>query len=142
MRSASTCSAPCSWRASASAWSAANLARRCGEMEGDRAVLHHRGDRLHAGQRLEAGLRLARLGGLVAEAVDEGLDVAPLGLLLGMLGGLVIQVLAAQALEAVVVAGIGRQLAVPHVNDAVHRAVEEAAEIGRASCRERGCEYV
>src|SRR3546814_18676465 len=79
-------------------------------MEGDRAGLHHRGDRLHAGQRLEAGLRLARLGGLVAEAVDEGLDMAPLGLLLGMLGGLVLQVLVAQALEAVVVAGIGRQL--------------------------------
>src|SRR3546814_20619588 len=104
-------------------------ARGLGKMEGDRAVLHHRGDRPHAGQRLEAGLRLARLGGLVAEAVDEGLAMAPLGLLLGMLGGLVLQVLAAPAHAAVVVAGIGGKLAVLPVTVAVPRTVVRSADV-------------
>src|SRR3546814_13578420 len=90
-------------------------------------LFHHRSDRLHAGQRLQARLGLARLGGLVAKAVDEGLDVAALDLLLGMQGGLPLQVLAAELLEAIVVAGVGGELAVLHVDDAVHRAVQQAA---------------
>src|SRR3546814_16239137 len=70
-------------------------------------LFHHRSDRLHAGQRLQARLGLARLGGLVAQAVDEGLAVAALDLLLGMQGGLPLQVPAAELLEAIVVACVG-----------------------------------
>src|SRR3546814_5791627 len=47
-----------------------------------------------------------------------------------MQGGLPLQVLAAELLEAIVVAGVGGELAVLHVDDAVHRAVQQAAVVG------------
>ena len=50
-----------------------------GEVEAGRRVLDHRLDLRQARQRLDARLRLARLAGLVAEAVDEGLHVRALG---------------------------------------------------------------
>ena len=78
------------------------LGRR--EVEGHRARLHDAGDRLHALERLDARLGLARLAGLVAEALDEGLDVPALGLLAGAERRLVRQALAPGALETVVVA--------------------------------------
>ena len=74
------------------------------EVEGHRARFHDAGDRLHALERLDARLGLARLAGLVAEALDEGLDVPALGLLAGAERRLVRQALAPGALETVVVA--------------------------------------
>ena len=50
------------------------------ELEARRRHVRRR-DALHALQRLDAALRLARLGGLGAEALDEGLHVADLALL-------------------------------------------------------------
>src|SRR3546814_6149352 len=47
-----------------------------------------------------------------------------------MQGVLPLQVLAAELLEAIVVAGVGGELAVLHVDDAVHRAVQQAAVVG------------
>ena len=60
-----------------------------------------RRDRLQLGQQLQPRLRLARLGGLGAEAVDEGLHVLALRLLL--LGELAVErlPLAPLALEEV-----------------------------------------
>ena len=96
------------------------------ELEG-RGVHVRRGDALHARQRLEAALRLARLGGLGAEALDEGLHVADLALLarvqrrlLGQLGG-------ALLLEGRIVATVGARPPVLDVDDAVADAVEELA---------------
>ena len=68
-------------------------------------------DRLELGQQLQARLRLARLGGLGAEAVDEGLQVLALRLLL--LGELEVErlALAALALEARIAAAVERELA-------------------------------
>ena len=62
-------------------------------------VVDDRGRRLELGQQLQPGLRLARLGGLGAEPVDERLQVLALRLLL--LGELRIEqlALAARALE-------------------------------------------
>jgi hypothetical protein len=48
-------------------------------------------DALHALQRLEPALRLARLGGLGAKTVDEGLHVRDLALLLAIRGFLLTQ---------------------------------------------------
>ena len=52
---------------------------RLGEVEAGRRVLDHRLDLRQPCQRLDARLRLPRLARLVAEAVDERLDVRPLG---------------------------------------------------------------
>ena len=57
-------------------------------------------------QRLQARLRLARLAGLVAEAVDEGLHVLALHILLGLGGRLQGEALAARMLEIVIAAGM------------------------------------
>ena len=58
------------------------LHRRLAESEFERRVDMGGGDALHALERLDAALRLARLGGLGPEAVDEGLQVRDLALLL------------------------------------------------------------
>ena len=73
--------------------------------------LDHLGDRLEPGQRLEPALGLTRLARLVAEAVDERLHVAPLGLLLGAFLDLQQAALARAPLEGVVAAGVGGELA-------------------------------
>ncbi len=50
-----------------------------GKVEAGRGRLDDRFDLRQPGQRLDARLRLTRLAGLVAEAVDERLDVRPFG---------------------------------------------------------------
>ena len=87
--------------------------------------LHDPGDRLHAGQRLEPRLRLPRLAGLVAEAVDISLDVAPLGLLALGQRRLVFQTFAAGPLEGVVVAPVGHQLRRLQMGNASDRPVQQ-----------------
>src|SRR5262245_12653722 len=61
---------------------ARELLFRAREDEGRDAVLDLIGNRLHAGQRLDAALGLLGLAGLGLEAVDEGLEVAALLVLL------------------------------------------------------------
>ena len=56
--------------------------RRIGEMERGDAILDHIGNRFELGQSLDAALCLARLRGLVAEALDEGLHMLALVFLL------------------------------------------------------------
>ena len=78
-------------------------------------------------QHLHARLRLARLGGLGLEAVDEGLQaLALVVLLLGVLG---VEHLARGALllERRVAAAVERQLAALEMQDLVDRGVEQVA---------------
>ena len=88
---------------------------------------HQRGDRLHPFQHFHAGLRLAGLGSLGLEAVDEGLQpLALVGLALGVLG---VQHLARGALflERGIAALVERQLAPIEMQDLVDRGVEQVA---------------
>ena len=73
-------------------------------------------------QRLEARLRLARLGGLGAEAVDEGLHVLALGLLLDAALLLQLALLATLPLELVVAAAPEGELLLVEMDDRVDRA--------------------
>ena len=100
-----------------------------GNVIGAHLVVRDRGDRLELGEALDARLRLARLGGLGAEAVDEGLQVLALQLLL--LGELGVEHLAlgALALERRVAAAIERQLAAVEMQDRVDRVVEQVAVV-------------
>ncbi len=83
----------------------------------------------HAGERLQARLGLARLARLVAEPVDEGLDVAALGHLALLQGRLALQAFAPGALEAVVVAAIADQLEVFEVHDPFGDPVQQVAVV-------------
>ena len=96
-----------------------------------------RRDRLELGQQFDARLRLARLGGLGAKAVDEGLQPLALGLLL--LGELEIErlALAALALEGGVAAAIERELAGLEVQDPIDRVVEQVAIVADDDHRAR-----
>jgi hypothetical protein len=64
-------------------------------------LLHHRGNRRQLGEALDARLRLCGLAGFGAKAVDEGLQVRALGLLLGARRGLQALPLRQPALEIV-----------------------------------------
>ena len=86
-----------------------------------------RRDALHALERLQAALRLARLRRLRAEALDEGLHVRDLALLLLVQRALLRELRGARLLERAVVAAIDRRLLVLDVDDAVDDAVEELA---------------
>ena len=75
-------------------------------------------DRLQLGQPLHARLGLGGLGGLGAEAVDEGLQVGALGLLLGLGRRPAAAAFSARGLlEVVVAAGVEVELAVREVQD-------------------------
>ena len=100
-----------------------------GEVEAGDAVLDDGGDRLHPLQRLDPALRLAGLGGLGAEAVDEGLHVGAGGVLLALLGDELLQPRAAGVLEGVVGALVERELAAVEVQDCADRAVEQVAVV-------------
>ena len=89
---------------------------RLGEVEDDLGVVLHQRDGLQLLQRLQPALRLPGLGRLVAEAFDEGHHVLALGLLLGRHGLEPLHVGAALLEELVVVAGVGHQLALIHMN--------------------------
>ncbi len=87
------------------------------------------GDVLELLQRLDAALRLARLGGLGAEAVDEGLQVRARALL-ALEGRLLLrEALGALALERGVVARVGDEPLPVHVHDRAGHAVEELAVV-------------
>ena len=101
---------------------------RRGQGEGRDPVLHHRRDRLELGQPLQPALGLGGLGRLGAEAVDEGLQVRPLGLLLGAHGRLQPQLLGAALLEVVVAAGVEVELAAGQMQGGVHL-VEQLAVV-------------
>ena len=103
---------------------------RLGEAEAWHLLLDDAGDRLHACQGLEARLGLARLGGLVAEAVDEGLDMLALGLLARVHGRDALQPRPAGRLEAVVVAVVERQPAAFEVHGLFRHGVQQAAVVG------------
>ena len=88
------------------------------------------GQLLHALKLADAALGLARLAGLGAETVDEGLDALPLGLL-ALVGLLLLRKkLGALALEGAVVAGIERQATVVEVQDALRHGVEKVPVVG------------
>ena len=95
------------------------------ELEGRIDV--RRRDARHALEGLEAALGLAGLGGLGAEALDEGLHVLDLALLAREQRGLLGQLRTALGLEVRVVAAVGNGLAVFEIDDAVDDAVEELA---------------
>ena len=72
-------------------------------------------------------MRLARLGCLVAEAVNEFLDMSALGFLLGALAGDLFQPDTSGFLEPVIAAGIEGQLAAFQVKNFADNPVEQAA---------------
>ena len=84
-------------------------------------------DQLHALERLDPALRLLGLGGLGAKAVDEGVQVRDLPLLLDIGSLLQRELLCALPFELCVIAAVGRELARVDVNNDVHDAVEEVA---------------
>ena len=103
-----------------------HLLRR-GERNLAHVLRHQRGHRLHPLQHFHAGLRLARLGGLGLEAIDEGLQpLAFVGLALGVLG---VQHFAGGALflERGIGALVERQLAAIEMQDLVDGGIEQVA---------------
>ncbi len=86
-------------------------------------------------QRLDAALRLARLGGLGAEAVDEAVQMGDLALLTVEHRLLRRQMLGAGALERRVVAGVELEAAALDVGDAAGDVVEEIAVVGNQQQR-------
>ena len=109
-------------------------ARGLGKVEASGRVLDHVVDLRQAGERLDARLRLARLARLVAEAVDERLDVRAFGgdALDG--AGLLHGALGADADEFVEAAGGERDLAAVEERDRLHRAVQQAAVVRDQQC--------
>ena len=91
------------------------------------AAFDHGVDRLHLGEPLDARLGLGRLRSLGLEAGDEGLE--PLALFVLGLGGLEVEreLLAAHAVERVVIALPDVQLAVLEVEDVIDRGVQQVA---------------
>src|SRR6185437_2310714 len=101
-----------------------------GKGEVNRLFLGRHLDLGHALELLDAALHLRGLGGGVAEAVDEDLELlAPL--LLVLVGGADLgQAVVLLAQEAGVVSGVERDLGLGHVGDAVHHGIEEVAIVG------------
>src|SRR5262249_6591150 len=97
----------------------------------------HRRHWLESGQHLDARLRLARLCGLGAEAIDEGLQ--PLALRLLLLGELAIERLpfATLTLELAVAAAIEGELPRGQVEDPVDSVVEQIAVVADDDDRAR-----
>src|SRR5262249_23523550 len=99
----------------------------CRRQNSDRPHLvgDHGSDRLDLGKQLEPRLRLARLGRLGAEAVDESLHVLALRFL--FLGKFQVErlPLAALALERGIAAAIERKFASLQMQDPVDRVIEE-----------------
>ena len=96
-------------------------------MNGQHVVVDDRRDRLQFGEQLEARLRLARLGGLGAETVDEGLQLlAAVLLLLAGLGGERAR-LAPLRLERAEIALVERQLAALEMQNMGGDGVEQIA---------------
>ena len=100
-----------------------------GEVEAGGRGLDHRLDLRQPGERLDARLRLARLARLVAEAVDERLDVGAFGG--DALGGtdLLHGALGADADEFVEAAGGDGDAAAVEEGDRLHRAVQQHAVV-------------
>ena len=98
-----------------------------GEVEARQRLLDDGSRHFHLFQQLEPTLRLARLRGLVAEAVDEGLHVAALGELL--LDGLRLYPLlfGAGLAEGVEIAAVSRQPATLYMHRPAGDAVEQVA---------------
>ena len=92
---------------------------RIGEGEGERGIVGHRRDRLHPGERLDAALRLLGLGGFGLPAVDEGLELLALGLLLLARGHLLRGALGLLPLERVIAADVQQRLAAIEVEDVI-----------------------
>ena len=92
-------------------------------------VGHQCVDRLHLGQHLDARLRLSRLAGLGAEAVDEGLQMLALRVLL--LDHLLVEhhALATQAFEVGIAAAIERQLLGLQRQDLIDGVVQQVAVV-------------
>src|SRR4029077_3423518 len=88
-------------------------------------------------QQLDSGLRLARLGGLGAEALDKSLQ--PLALGIHPLGELEVErlALAALTLEGAVAAAVERQLSGLEVENPIDRAVEQVAVVADDDDRAR-----
>src|SRR6202035_1605368 len=95
------------------------------QLQCDRRRIGDQRDGLEPGQRLDAALCLARLRGLVAEAVDKALQPVALALLPLGQRGLARRSLAAGAQERIEAAGIERQLAVIEVQCRGRRGVEQ-----------------
>ena len=87
------------------------------------------GDALHALERLDPALRLARLGGLGAEAADVVFHVRDVALLLVEHRLLLQQALAALALEVGIAAGVEVELLLLDVGDVGDAGVEELAVV-------------
>ena len=102
------------------------LGRR-GEVEGHHGIVGKGRDRLQPLQHLQPRLRLARLRRLVAEAVDEGLQVAALVVLPGLELQLQRLALAALAVEGIVAAAIEGELALVEMDDGVDGTIEQVA---------------
>src|SRR5207244_8712160 len=83
--------------------------------------------RTQALDRLQPALRLARLGGLVAEAVDEGLHVSARRILLGGGRGIEGPLLRQRLEEILVTAGIEPELAGIEMHDVADDAVQQLA---------------
>ena len=98
---------------------------RARQVEAAHVVFDQHGDRLELGQPLHPRLRLACLRGLGPEAVDEGLQVLALGLLL--LGELGQQAALLGELrgEGRIAAAIERELAAIEMQDVIHAGVEQ-----------------
>ena len=96
-----------------------------GKLELERAFHAHRFGSRKFFQPLDARLRLARLGGLGAEAIDERLQVRALGLLLRERRLLLVQAFGALAFEVAVVAGVQARAALLQMQHVIDRAVEE-----------------
>src|SRR5262249_13512358 len=102
-------------------------ARRLLELERHDHALLRRLDALDLVDLLLPALRLRRLGDVRAEAVDEALHLGEHRLLALVRRLLPRGAFALLLLEEVVVAGVGDQLAVVDVDDAVHDPVHEVA---------------
>ena len=88
-------------------------------------LLQHFRNRLHLRQSLDAALRLCCLGGLGLEAVDEALQMLARIILLFLHLHIERLLLASDALESVIIAGIDRQLPALQMQDGIHRLIQQ-----------------
>jgi hypothetical protein len=102
---------------------------RIGEMDRPAAFLGERCDRFHLLQHLQPRLRLACLGRLGAEPVDEGLQMLALFVLLFL--GFLLQdhLFPPLTVETVITAAVEGQLALVEMGDAVDRIVQKVAVV-------------
>ncbi len=103
--------------------------QRLAELERKRRRDVQRRELLHFRQHLHAALRLAGLGGLGLEAVDERLQVRALARLLFLLAGGEDQRLGALRFEARIVARIAPELARVDMHDGIDHAIEKIAVV-------------